>query len=464
MSNSPVFLRDSSRRQERARDPQGRLAERREKGLWSFLTWSFFLSQVATMDQASAAAAQAGGAGDEAGSTVDPGAGQAARNAFLPIEPAMLSEMQEAAPQATTQSVVQDATAPNALLARVPGETAGTIADPAEESSGARQTSAAPNAEAAATSLIAAMEGAHGAIHSPSTSPADVDPGAVIGPVLGSVGDVVSDVVQVVDTVVEQVIAPLLGGVGDALGDVVQALDPVLEQVVAPVLGIAGDVLGDVVHALDPVLEQVVAPVLGIAGDVLGHVVQVLDPVVEQVVAPVLGVAGDMLGDVIQVLDPALEHVVAPILDSAGDVLGDAVHVLDPVIAPVADVLSGPLGSLLGLGSSGGAPIVVASVVASSGSIDFEAGPAAASLALDDLFSGGGYSDYNLTLQASASPDANPALGGILPGLDVAAELNELNILTGNAPTESGPEGQGNAPHIGLPSLLGDTGLHWLGL
>jgi hypothetical protein len=101
-------------------------------------------------------------------------------------------------------------------------------------------------------------------------------------------------------------------------------------------------------------------------------------------------------------------------------------------------------------------------VVASSGSIDFEAGPAAGSLALDDLFSGGGYSDYNLTLQADVSVGAHPAPGGILPGLDIAAELNAL--IGGNGPTENGPDAQGNAHHIGLPSLFGDTGLHWLGL
>ena len=412
MSDSPVFLRDSSRRQERTRDPQGRLAERREKGLWSFLTWSFFLSQVATMEQASAAEAQEGGTADEAGPASDASAGQAARNAFLPIEPAIVAEMQEAAPPATPQGLAQQATAPTAFLAGAPGEMAGATAQD-NNSSDAPQTSAAPDTEAATKLLVAAapdLDGGAAALPS-GEGPADADP--IIGPVLGSVGEV--------------------------LGDVIQVLDPVLEQVVAPVLGSVGDVLGDVSQVLDPVLEQVVAPVLGSAGDVLGDVVQVLDPVLEQVVAPVLG--------------------------SAGDVLGDVVHVLDPVVAPVADVLSGPLGALLGLGSNGGAPIVVASVVASSGSIDFEAGPAAASLPLDDLFSGGGYSDYNLTLQASVSPGANPALGGILPGLDIAAELNELNVLTGgNAPAEGGPDTQGSAPHIGLPSLLGDTGLHWLGL
>ena len=134
MSNSSGFLRDASRRQERARDPRGRLAERREKGLWSFLTWSFFLSQVATMQQASAAQAQAGGTGDEAGPTSDPAAGQAAKNALLPVEAAMLAGMQEAAPQATTQGSAQQATAPTEFLAGAPGEAVGVTAqDQTEE-------------------------------------------------------------------------------------------------------------------------------------------------------------------------------------------------------------------------------------------------------------------------------------------------------------------------------------------
>ena len=497
------------------------------RGLWSFLTWSFFLSQVVTMEQASAAEAQAGGTGDEAGPASDPAAGQAARNAFLPVEAAMLADMQEAAPQVATQGLVQEATAQTAFLTSAPGEAAGAMVPDRADSSGARQTSAAPNAAMASQSLIAAapdldgaatppsLEGPSGDDHLPAMGPSDGDP--VIGPVLGIVGDVVGDVVQVVDAVLEQVIAPVLGGVADVLGDVVHALDPVLEQVVAPVLGGVADVLGDVVHALDPVLEQVVAPVLGGVADVLGDVVHVLDPVLEQVVAPVLGGVGDVLGDVVHALDPVLEQVVAPVLGGVGDVLGDVVHALDPVLeqvvapvlggvgdvlgdvvqvldpvleqvvapalgiagdvagdvvqvldpvveqvaAPVADILGGPLASLLGLGSDGGAPIIVAAVVASSGSIDFEAGPTAGSLPLDDLFSAGGYSDYNLTLQADASVGANAASGGILPAIDIAAELS---ALTGNGPTESEHGAQGNAHHIGLPSLLGDTGLHWLGI
>ena len=125
MSNSPVFCGIPRAGRKRARDPQGRLAERREKGLWSFLTWSFFLSQVATMEQASAAEAQAGGSGDEQVSTSDP-AGRPGREKCLPppVEPAMLAEMREAgtAGDTTQEAWPRQATAPTAFLAGAPGE------------------------------------------------------------------------------------------------------------------------------------------------------------------------------------------------------------------------------------------------------------------------------------------------------------------------------------------------------
>ena len=229
---------------------------------------------------------------------------------------------------------------------------------------------------------------------------------------IGIVGDVVGDVVQVLDPVVEQVVAPVLGIVGDVVGDVVQVLDPVVEQVVAPVIGIVGDVVGDVVQVLDPVVEQVVAPVIGIVGDVVGDVVQVLDPVVEQVVAPVIGIVGDVVGDVVQVLDPVVEQVVAPVRASARRIVGrwrtpwcrpsiPLSRRCSRLSAPVADIVGGPLAALLGLGSGGGAPIIVTPVVSRllAAAWTSRARRASGSLPLDDLFSGGGYTDYNLALQ-----------------------------------------------------------------
>ena len=231
----------------------------------------------------------------------------------------------------------------------------------------------------------------------------------------------VGDVVQVLDPVVEQVVAPVIGIVGDVAGDVVQVLDPVVEQVVAPVIGIVGDVAGDFVRVLDPVVEQVVAPVIGIVGDVVGDVVQVLDPVVEQVVAPV-----------VQVLDPIVEQVVAPVVQALDPVVAPVIEALDPLLAPVADIVGGPLASLLGLDPGGGAPIIMTPVVAaSSGSLDFEGAPAVGPLVLDDLFSGGNYTDYNLALQSDVPAGANSAPGAILH--DVVNSAGDiLGAVTGN--------------------------------
>ena len=63
--------------------------------------------------------------------------------------------------------------------------------------------------------------------------------------------------------------------------------------------------------------------------------------------------------------------------------------------------------------------------------MDFEGAPASGSLPLDDLFSGGGYTDYNLALQSDVPAGANSAPGAILH--DVADSAGDiLGAVTGN--------------------------------
>ncbi len=301
----------NARRPERSGGLLDRLFERREKGLWSFLTWSFFLSQMVGAEQASAAAARSAGMADETASTNDANAGQAAGNAFLPPGPFDLAEIPEAAAQ-PVQSLTQAAAPANVLAApaefaapaemRSTDESSACTADQRGRRPGGNSAGSDPLPRSPSIRSLAATCPAWAVRPCPpSGSPPVVED--VIAPVVGIVGDVVGDVVHVLDPVIEQVVAPVIGIVGDVVGDVVHVLDPVVEQVVAPVIGIVGDVVGDVVHVLDPVVEQVVAPVIGIVGDVVGDVVHVLDPVVEQVVAPVIGIVGDVVGDVVQVLD-----------------------------------------------------------------------------------------------------------------------------------------------------------------
>ena len=103
------------------------------------------------------------------------------------------------------------------------------------------------------------------------------------------------------------------------------------------------------------------------------------------------------------------------------------------MLAPVTDIVGDPLAALLGLGSGGGAPIITTPVVsASSGSIDFEGAPAAGSLPLDDLFSGGGYTDYNLALHGDVPAGASSAPGAILHDVaDAAGDI--LGAVTGTS-------------------------------
>jgi hypothetical protein len=442
-------------RQERSGGLQERLFERREKGLWSFLTWSFFLSQVVGAEQASAAEARPSGAADDTASTSDTAVGQAATSGVRPPT----AEIQEVATGPLVQSLAQ-AAAPSVFLAAAPAEFAPPGVRSTEDSSGGQQTSAAPavpvGTQPAANWAPGATPGSElggGApgVGDPLLSVIEMPPvvNQVIAPVVDLVGDVVEDVGEVLDSVVEQVVVPVIGIVGDVAGDVVQVLDPVVEQVVAPVIGIVGDVAGDVVQVLDPVVEQVVAPVIGIVGDVVGDVVQVLDPVVEQVVAPV-----------VQVLDPIVEQVVAPVVQALDPVVAPVIEALDPLLAPVADIVGGPLASLLGLDPGGGAPIIMTPVVAaSSGSLDFEGAPAAGPLVLDDLFSGGNYTDYNLALQSDVPAGASSAPGAILHDVvDSAGDF--LGAVAGNNLSDGE---NANSHFIGLPSILEEIGLRGSG-
>jgi hypothetical protein len=175
----------------------------------------------------------------------------------------------------------------------------------------------------------------------------------------------------------------------------------------------------------------------------------VLDPVVEQVVAPV-----------VQVLDPIVEQVVAPVVQALDPVVAPVIEALDPLLAPVADIVGGPLASLLGLDPGGGAPIIMTPVVAaSSGSLDFEGAPAVGPLVLDDLFSGGNYTDYNLALQSDVPAGASSAPGAILHDVvDSAGDF--LGAVTGNNPSDGE---NANSHFIGLPSILEEIGLRGSG-
>jgi hypothetical protein len=483
VGRSQASLQKSSQAGPEAAAAVKRPAHQREKGLWNFLTWSFFISQIVAAHHLTSSSAHAAEAADDKGSAdtaLDVAAGPDALAALAFLDPADLQ--QAIAMAAKSINAGQVATGLDGLLG------VETHADEEGASVGAR--TAVPDEEP--TPQVASAAAVGGDSPGGESDATGAMAGTVIGPVVGEVLDlldpildpvitIVGDVAGVLDPVVDGVVAPVLG----AVEGLVDALDPLLDGLVAPVAGLAGGL----VEALEPVLEGVVAPVAGlvetlepvldgivapIAG-LAGGVAEVLEPVLEGVVAPVAGLAGG----VTEVLEPVLQGAVAPVAGLAGGVAEVLGPVLGGVSDPIASIVTGaaaPIGDPVGelfdalagegteaggslastlsaLGLTGGSSGVIEAVTGSGGGLLGAGG-------LDDLFSGGGYTDYNLALQTGASGST-----GIADSVSTALDPTAADLDLGALIQLDSDENEADAG-LGLSALLGGTGLrlewNWL--
>jgi hypothetical protein len=443
MSNRIAAQRSGSVRKTEPKD-QGPVSKGKEKGLWNFLTWSFFLSQVVAAEQAAAASAQVAASGDDAGQHDGASAGS---NAGVPLAPVDFapSAAQDGAPASPTQALNLG----NASLdIAVPAPTG--PAHQAEQA--APEPDVMPGNVAPGVGLLQVVAGSETIApsgHEQTSGPA-IGLGGDIGhvfdalPGLPGIGPTVGEIVQVV----EHAVAPVLG----VVGDVVHTVEPIVEHVLAPVVGI----VGDVAQIADPLLSQVVAPIAG-------ELVQTIAPAVEHVLAPISGI----VGDIAQTAVPAVEGMVSPVLGIAGDlglgvapVLGLGGGEIGPagaLAAPVVSALPADLlGSLLGPAASAAEQISAATpVAAGSGSLDFHAA-SPIGLGFNELFSGGGYTDYGLALHSGTSPGASSVGSGSL----LTPALDEHLAITA---ADDDHSGTGHGQHLGLPSALEELHLRGLG-
>jgi hypothetical protein len=421
MTGDALALNKNPRRNERAEPPLQRPSKGREQGQWSFLTWSFFLSQILAAEQAVAMAAQPGATTEEAATHADPASAAGPNSGMLLSPEAMALAIAGEAGGGTPGQALDIPHVGFGDFAAVKGAPEGE-ADWAVRLSGREATGASQGIDA-----FAAVDGDSGAElgHPLTAEPPLLDP--IVGPVVNIVGDVI----HVLDPVVDGVVAPMLDLVGDILGGVVQVADPLLD--------ITADLLGGVVQAADPLLD--------VTTNLLGGVVQAADPL--------LDVTTNLLGGVV--------HAADPLLDIPTDLLGDVVQAADPlvdnVVGPVLGTLGGPLDALLGLVSNDGAAEYA--VVAGSGSLDFEAAPPLAGTLLNEVFKAGSYTEFGLSLhgETPTGTGSAPAMGD-----DIADQAQDiLAAIAGHAPpAESQPSASHN--HSSLPHLVSDIGLHGLGL
>jgi hypothetical protein len=311
----------------------------KERGLWNFLTWSFFISQVLAAEQLIGAAAQA------APETPSPGSdapiartAEAAAGTFPAVGVRKVGSADDA-----------DQAGANSHHAALDDRAAGPAAADHQASRGAdAHAGKHPSIDGliASDGVAAATDDADASLGSAA---AHTDPGLDLGAVLSP--DLGLDLHLDLGLDLGGVLADIGGGlpnlVGDLAGDTLQS-----------VVGVAGTVA----HAVGDLAEHTLQPLLGSVGELadplaqlVGHAASPIDSLVGGVIAAVGG-------------------------DSAG---GAATEAVVGTLGTVADAAT--------------------DIVASSGELLFKGLGGSQGLAADELFVAGKYSDYNLALQSSAA-------------------------------------------------------------
>jgi hypothetical protein len=465
-----------------------RTPRQRESGLWNFLTWSFFIAQVVAAYQLTVSSAMAAEAAQDAGqsdASVDPETIAAAIAALNGIESAIEQLTGGVAGQSTDPGGAAVDMATDAPGRAVDADVAAEVADDGgsahrAQSSGA-DVSEMDSSDGQQAALIDAGDGL-GSVLGPVIDVVD----NVLDTVIPPVGGLVGGLVDVLDPVVDGVVEPLAGVVGELVG----ALEPVLDAVVAPVAGLTKTLVG----SLEPVLDPLLSPVLGLTESVIELAEPLLDPILvpavgvieevlqslDPVIDPVTGLASSLtapLGDALSPVVEAAAEVLAPVTSVVNDLTSPLEGIADtvlsplaPVVAPLIEPLLGPvtgqlsildglsgdapadsggaqgisLSQLLDLGVGGG-PIVLDAVGATA-----ESAPGLPVVSnLDDLFSGGTYTEYNLALQSGST-----TADGLGASLDESLDALVANLDAGallSVDTSEQTTGTGG----GLSSVLG---------
>jgi hypothetical protein len=293
----------------------------RQGGLWNFLTWSFFLSQLVAAESFFGSRAHAEGDADSS-SLQSPG---------TPGQPLLAAHVNRLDDGAGTPSA--------------------TSAQPQGEHSHAHDGSSAHDGVAGAVSV-----GGHGTAGAvPAVIQGQSVEAQTASPHPSSDADGSPAAILNLETL------PAIGAVGNTL-----------DHVVSPVLATLDNTVGSLDALLDHALEvgpTLAVPIVNVADTIL----QPVSATVDQVAAPLDALLGHALAS-------GVTSLAAPVANTADAILQPAASIVDHAVAPISDVLS-----IQGdLGSSG--TIVLAEV------------PLAGALPLDDLFSRGTYTAYNLNL------------------------------------------------------------------
>ena len=380
----------------------------RERGLWSFLTWSFFLSQIAAGNAFASGAAQAAGAADLQGP------GGASEVAGMGAGDARVAEFAAIAAEDGQSAAATGAAAPVPSSGVDAGPQMGGLErlDFKSDAGLVGQAIVAARGSGTSQNIASGLKDDNDAAGSPPCAPPSINPtpepgpgdGVGVPPVVGGivppVVDIVEDIVDGVGSGLEDVLEPVENLVDGLAG----ALAPTLGLALSPVEALVEGLIGGLQETLDPLLTPVANLTEGV-GDLLepvgtlgGEIISLVDPVLD-LVDPLL----KPVNNLVEAADPILEPVfdaVAPVADLLQPVTDPLLKPLAPVTEPLLEILplgnagGGFLSNLLGHGGESDAG------VPSDGSLAFASDTGASE---HDLFQSGTYTQFGMALHETLS-------------------------------------------------------------
>lgn len=368
-------------------------APQRERGMWSFLTWSFFLSQIAVGNAFAGGSAQAAAAfGDHSQSSGD---AHTANTTSVPGQPDVRA------------SGGEDAETANAPRAAAQSQSASSTAGP--DPVAVERVHLTDDSSSAGRSFSTQggglLDGGATEPDVPAGEHPDVElpPLAELPPVVGLPPVLDGIMPPVLDT-----LPPIL----DTIDDLVEGLGPILGDILVPIVETIED-LGDV---LGPVIDHVLVPIENVVENAIDDV--------GELTAPIGGAADQIL----ELADPILDHV-----DAVLPPLPDLVEAIEPIVdiaEPILDVIDivqpadKPILGILPLNIGGGMAMAEADdaidVVAAPGHLDFGMN---AEPVVHEFFQAGAYTEYGLAMQ-QAPAGAEGAVGELL--VDVVAPFDAI--------------------------------------
>jgi hypothetical protein len=271
----------------------------KERALWNFLTWSFFIAQVLAAEQFIGAHAKAAG-------NLDLSSPNSSTAQAVPKSDLASLEGAASTPDDVRQSLggsLDDMSFQSLKL----GQFGGTVID--------LDSISVARVDDVSQSISVAGYATDAGLAPTGDNPSDLLPAPLVDVDLPDILGVTGDVTGPLLDTVEDIVATLTGVVGgitdpllDTVGSVVQVVDDVLEPVT--------DLVADITQPLGDVVQNVVNPVM----DVIAHLTEPLGGVVDNAITPVtalLGITDDLAGTTQDVLASA-GALTLPVLQLAG--------------------------------------------------------------------------------------------------------------------------------------------------